>query len=189
VLAESENDWATFGLVGPQWRATVSTPEGQRIAALARPNHSSNKFFLGGRSFSRELIMRKPNFPNISTLALFVLLTLSFLTQLPTSAAAQPTAFPPARVVNVAVNFSTQVPLPDLSEAAVEASQKSSRIALYRLARDECAVMKTVIAEACQLTNMNISTQIQNYNNQNPVTLYVNGNANFTISLKDGAAE
>jgi hypothetical protein len=49
--------------------------------------------------------------------------------------------------------------------------------------------MKTVIAEACQLTSMNISTQIQNYNNQNPITLYINGNANFTISLKDSAAE
>jgi hypothetical protein len=116
-------------------------------------------------------------------------LTLSFLTQLPAPAAAQSMSFPPARVVSVSVNFSTQVPLPDLSEEAITASQKSSRIALYRLARDECAVMKTVIAEACQLTNMNISTQIQNHNNQNPVTLYVNGNANFTISLKEDAAE
>jgi hypothetical protein len=113
-----------------------------------------------------------------------------FLTQLPASATAQSMPFPPARVVNVSVNFSTQVPLPDLSEAAVAESQKSGRLYLYRLARDECDVMKTVIAEACQLTNMNISTQIQNHNNQNPVTLYINGNANFTISLKDdGAAE
>ena len=36
---------------------------------------------------------------------------------------------------------------------------------------------------------MNVSTQIQNYNNQNPVMLYVNGSANFTISLKEDAAE
>jgi len=130
--------------------------------------------------------MRHLNFAGCFTLAV---LALSFLTQQPAPAAAQPTGFPPAQVVNVAVNFSTQVPLPDLSEEAITASQMSSRIALYRLARDECAVMKTVIAEACQLTNMNISTQIQNYNNQNPVTLYINGNANFTISLKEGAAE
>jgi len=130
--------------------------------------------------------MRPFNFAGCFALAILAVL---FLTQLPASVAAQPTAFPPVRVVNVAVNFSTQVPLPDLSEEAIETSQKNSRIALYRLAREECAVMKTVIAEACQLTNMNISTQIQNYNNQNPVTLYVNGNANFTISLKDAAAE
>ena len=110
------------------------------------------------------------------------------LTQLPGAAAAQSMPFPPERVVNVSVNFSTQVPLPDLSEAAVAESQKSGRLSLYRLARDECEVMKSVIAEACRLTNMNISTQIQNYNNQNPVMLYVNGSANFTISLKDAAA-
>ena len=130
--------------------------------------------------------MRRLNFPACLTLAILAAFA---LTQLPGSAAAQSMPFPPARVVNVSVNFSTQVPLPDLSEAAVAESQKSGRLSLYRLARDECDVMKTVIAEACQLANMNISTQIQNYNNQNPVTLYINGNANFTISLKDGAAE
>ncbi len=59
--------------------------------------------------------MSRLDFPNISTLALFVLLTLSFLTQLPASAAAQSMPFPPSRVVNVSVNFNTQVPLPDLS--------------------------------------------------------------------------
>ncbi len=111
------------------------------------------------------------------------------LTQLTAGAAAQTMPFPPERVVNVSVNFSTQVPLPDLSEAAVVESQKSGRLSLYRLARDECEVMKSVIAEACRLTNMNISTQIQNYNNQNPVMLYVNGSANFTISLKDESGE
>ncbi len=130
--------------------------------------------------------MRRLNFPACLTLTALAAFALA---QLPGAAAAQSMPFPPARVVNVSVNFSTQVPLPDLSEAAVAESQKSGRLALYRLARDECDVMKTVIAEACQLTNMNISTQIQNYNNQNPVTLYVNGNANFTISLKDEGAE
>ena len=130
--------------------------------------------------------MRPFNFAGCFALAILAVL---FLIQLPASAAAQSMAFPPAQVVNVSVNFSTQVPLPDLSEAAVAESQKSGRLSLYRLARDECDVMKTVIAEACQLTNMNISTQIQNYNNQNPVTLYVNGNANFTISLKEEGAE
>ena len=123
-----------------------------------------------------------------SKIAACAALAALFLAQLPAAAAAQ-TAFPPAQVVNVSVNLSTQVPLPDLSEAAIIDSQKSGRLSLYRLAKDECEVMKTVIAEACRLTNMNISTQIQNYNNQNPVMLYVNGNANFTISLKDEGEE
>jgi len=124
-----------------------------------------------------------------SPLALGLAFAALVLTQLQGAAAAQSLPFPPERVVNVSVNFSTQVPLPDLSEAAIAETQKSGRLSLYRLARDECEVMKSVIAEACRLTNMNISTQIQNYNNQNPVMLYINGNANFTISLKDEAAE
>ena len=124
-----------------------------------------------------------------SPFALVLAVAALALTQLPGAAAAQSMPFPPERVVNVSVNFSTQVPLPDLSEAAIAESQKSGRLSLYRLARDECAVMKSVIAEACRLTNMNISTQIQNYNNQNPVMLYVSGNANFTISLKDEGGE
>ena len=128
--------------------------------------------------------MRRLNFPACLTLTALAAFALA---QLPGAAAAQSMPFPPDRVVNVSVNFSTQVPLPDLSEAAITETQRNGRISLYRLARDECDVMKTVVAEACQLTNMNISIQIQNYNNQNPVTLYVNGNANFTISLKDGA--
>ena len=105
------------------------------------------------------------------------------------AAAAQSMPFPPTRVVNVSVSFNTQVPLPDLSEQALADSQKSGRLSLYRLARDECDVMKTVIAEACQLTNINISTQIQNYNNGQPVMLYLNGNANFMIGLKPQGAE
>ena len=133
--------------------------------------------------------MSRLDFPNVSTLALFVLLAVSFLTQLPASAAAQSMPFPPSRVVNVSVNFNTQAPLPDLSEETLAASQKSGRLSLYGLARDECAVMKAVIAEACRLTSINISTQIQNYNNGQPVMLYINGSANFTISLKDEGAE
>ncbi len=121
-------------------------------------------------------------------IALAVMAAAVTLVQLPASASAQ-SPFAPAQVVNVSVNFSTQVPLPDLSEEAVSESQKNGRISLYKLARDECDVMKSVIAEACRLTNMNISTQIQNHHNQNPIMLYVNGSANFTISLKEDAGE
>lgn len=130
--------------------------------------------------------MRRMNFPACLTLA--VLAAAMTLVQLAASASAQ-TPFAPAQVVNVSVNFSTQVPLPDLSEEAVSESQKNGRVSLYKLARDECDVMKSVIAEACRLTNMNISTQIQNHHNQNPIMLYVNGSANFTISLKEDAGE
>ena len=92
-----------------------------------------------------------------------------------------------AQPVNVSVGFSTQVPLPDLNEAALAAAQKAGREYVYRLGRDECALLKETIAKTCRLTNLNINTQIQQHNNQ-PPRLHINGNANFTISLKEEAA-
>ncbi len=93
--------------------------------------------------------------------------------------------------VNVSVGFNTQVPLPDLSEDTLAAAQKAGREYVYRLGRDECALLKEIIAKTCRLTNLNINTQIQQHNNPGAPLLYINGNATFTISLKDavGGAE
>ena len=87
--------------------------------------------------------------------------------------------------VNVSVGFNTQVPLPDLSEDTLAAAQKAGREYVYRLGRDECALLKEIIAKTCRLTNLNINTQIQQHNNPGAPLLYINGNATFTISLKD----
>ncbi len=89
--------------------------------------------------------------------------------------------------VNVSVGFSTQVPLPDLSEATLAAAQKAGREYVYRLGREECALLRAIIAKTCRLTNLNINTQIQQHNNAQPPRLHINGNATFTISLKDEA--
>ena len=89
--------------------------------------------------------------------------------------------------VNVSVGFNTQVPLADLSEETLAAAQKAGREYVYRLGRDECALLKAVIAKTCRLTNLNINTQIQQHNNPGAPLLYINGNATFTISLKDDA--
>ena len=91
--------------------------------------------------------------------------------------------------VNVSVGFSTQVPLPDLSEETLATAQRAGRAYVYRLGRDECALLKATIAKTCRLTNLNINTQIQQHNNPGAPLLYINGNANFTISLKDEAAD
>ena len=90
-----------------------------------------------------------------------------------------------SQAVNVSVGFNTQVPLPDLSEETLAAAQKAGREYVYRLGRDECALLKAVIAKTCRLTNLNINTQIQQHNNPGAPLLYINGNATFTISLKD----
>ena len=90
--------------------------------------------------------------------------------------------------VNVSVGFNTQVPLPDLSEETLATAQRAGREYVYRLGRDECALLKATIAKSCRLTNLNINTQIQQHNNPGLPLLYINGNATFTISLKDVAA-
>ncbi len=91
--------------------------------------------------------------------------------------------------VSVSVAFNTQVPLPDLSEAALTAAQRAGREYLYRLGREECALLKAVIAKTCRLTNLSVNTQIQQqrHNAAQPM-LHINGNPSFTIGLKDDAA-
>ncbi len=88
--------------------------------------------------------------------------------------------------VNVSVGFNTQVPLPDLREATLAAAQKAGREYLYRLGREAGALLKAVIAKPCRLINLNVNTQIQQqrHNAAQPL-LHINGNATFTISLKD----
>ncbi len=91
--------------------------------------------------------------------------------------------------VNVSVGFNTQVPLADLSEETLTAAQKAGREYVYRLGRDECALLKAVIAKTCRLTNLNVNTQIQqHHHNAAQPLLHINGNASFTIGLKDDEA-
>ena len=90
--------------------------------------------------------------------------------------------------VNVSVGFSTQLPLADLSEATLAAAQKAGREYVSRLGREECGLLKAIIAKTCRLTNLNINTQIQQHNTAQPPRLHINGNATFTISLKDEVA-
>ncbi len=44
------------------------------------------------------------------------------------------------------------------------------------------------LPKTCRLTNLNINTQIQQHNTAQPPRLHINGNATFTISLKDEVA-
>ena len=89
-----------------------------------------------------------------------------------------------SNVVNVNVSFNSQVPLADTSDEAIARTQKRSRRFIYRMAVKECAVLKETIAETCRLTNLNVSTNVQHRSGNNPVMLNLNGNAQFSISLK-----
>ncbi len=133
--------------------------------------------------------MTKRRFPTSPARAILAATTLSLITVLPASATSLAMPLHGAQVVTVNVSFSTQVPLADLSDETLAASQKSGRSFIYRLARDECAVLKSIIAETCRLTSLNVSTQIQRYNQRNPVMLNINGNANFSVGLKTDEVE
>ena len=136
--------------------------------------------------------------PSIPRLAALVATTAAFALVLgaatlgagsPSTASARMISAHGTQMVNVNVSFSTQVPLPDLSEATLTATQEEGRRFIYRLGRKECAVLKAVIAKTCRLTNLNVSAQIRDHHDARPVRLYINGNATFTISLKDAAAK
>jgi len=129
---------------------------------------------------------------DLRNIALPVVALLAGLVLAPRAAPAEASIMAPfdgGQPVNVSVGFSTQVPLPDLSEETLATAQRAGRAYVYRLGRDECALLKATIAKTCRLTNLNINTQIQQHNNPGLPLLYINGNANFTISLKDEAAD
>ncbi len=114
--------------------------------------------------------------------ALFAPLLVSLLLSSPVEA--RKMALPQEEIVNVNVNFNSQSPISDLSEEAITKVRNEASRVLYEMAKKECALMLEVIAETCKLTNLNVSTQVQNYNNQAPMQIYINSSANFAITLK-----
>ncbi len=90
-----------------------------------------------------------------------------------------------ANAVSVNVSFQTRMPLADMSEKTLANTQKRGRRFIYNMASDECEVLKATIARTCRLTSINVSARIQDNYNDNPLKLYLNGSARFTISLKN----
>ena len=119
--------------------------------------------------------------------ALVVLATVfvALATGLAAEAVGRSMPFDTARSVNVNASFRTFLTLPDESEQALASTQKRGREFIYRMAGEECAVLKATIAQTCRLTNINVSARIQDHHNQNPLRLYLDGNAQFTITLKN----
>ena len=87
--------------------------------------------------------------------------------------------------INVNVSFNTYVPLPDSQERTLVDTQHAGRRFIYRMAIRECAVLRETIAKSCRLSNLNISAQVRDNNNRGPVKLYLNGSAQYAITLKD----
>ena len=101
------------------------------------------------------------------------------------SAEGQPKALPVSKLVNVNVTFTMELPLPDESEEALADTQKAGRTLIYKSASDECAVLEETIAAACRLRSLNVSTKVRRQKGQMPALVFLNGRAQFAISLKD----
>ncbi len=86
--------------------------------------------------------------------------------------------------ISVSVGFSTQMPLADTTDQTLASTQKRGRTFIYRMARDECAVLKATIAGTCRLASLNVNARLNNPRHNQPVTLHINGNARYLISLK-----
>ncbi|MCG8545721.1 MAG: hypothetical protein MJE12_16085 [Alphaproteobacteria bacterium] len=119
------------------------------------------------------------------------LLAASLLTGALLAAAAQArsASLNQGQTINVNVTFNTQMMLQEIDEQALVDKQQAGRKFMYRMASKECAVLKETIAQTCRLTKLNVSAQLREQKNQNPYRLYINGNAQFVITLKDNLAQ
>ena len=86
-------------------------------------------------------------------------------------------------IVNVSINFNSQSPLTETNEKAISAIQKMGRKMIYKMAREECETLRKTIAETCSLKSLNVSSQLRQKHNR-PNSLYINGSAQFSITLK-----
>ena len=120
----------------------------------------------------------------VPVLAGAAIAALSATMMAPASASMRSSLLQGPEMVHVNVSFNSQVPLADTSDNAIANTQRTGRRFIYRMAVKECAVLKETIAETCRLTNLNVSTNVQNRSGNNPVMLNLSGNAQFGISLK-----
>lgn len=134
-----------------------------------------------------KLRNRRPG--KASALAVWAIAILAPTAVLAASAAAKSMPLYGDQPVSVNVGFSTFLPLPDLSDQTLASAQTTGRSVIYRLARDECAVLKSTIARTCRLTSISVSTRIDEHDNGRPLKLYLNGNAQFAITLENGEGD
>ena len=114
----------------------------------------------------------------------FAALTLA-LTAAPALAESNAIALPATGPVNVNVSYNLQLPAgpgPDTAEL-LSSAERDARKSMYTLAAKECEALLATIASSCQITAINVSTQINRYPGQVP-TLYISSNVSMQIALK-----
>ena len=86
--------------------------------------------------------------------------------------------------ITVSISFNTQMPLSDVTDQTLLNTQKQGRTFVYRMAKEECALLKATIAATCRLTSLNVNSQLRNQHGNRPVSLNINGSARYLITLK-----
>lgn len=87
-------------------------------------------------------------------------------------------------IVNVSVSFNTQTQVNEVDEQKLLEMQQSGRTFIYRLAEKECEVLKATIAETCRLRSISSSSQLREQGIGGERYLYLNGSAQYGITLK-----
>lgn len=95
-------------------------------------------------------------------------------------------AAPTSSFINVNVSFDMQMPLADDETKTLSDAQTRGRKMIYRQAVAECPILLETIAATCSLTRLNVSTRLNRRNNNQKQFLNLNGNAQFSITLRDG---
>lgn len=84
--------------------------------------------------------------------------------------------------IPVNASYSLQIPATD-DEKAVSDQEKALKRSMYERAARECDDLKATIARTCQITNINVSTQL-NRNPGSPAQIYVSTNVQMQITAK-----
>lgn len=87
----------------------------------------------------------------------------------------------PAIWVNT--SYSLQIPADADADARVTEQEKTLKRSMYERAARECEDLKATIAQTCQVTSINVSTQI-NRNPGTPTQIYVSTNVQMQVTIK-----
>jgi hypothetical protein len=83
----------------------------------------------------------------------------------------------------VNTSYSAQEPVSGESDAKIGDQEKTLKRSMYERAARECDDLKATIALSCQVTNINVSTQI-NRNPGTPTQIYVSANVQMQVTTK-----
>jgi len=90
---------------------------------------------------------------------------------------------PEVRPFGVNTSYSVQVPVSGETDTQFTDQEKSLKRSMYERAARECDDLKATIALTCQITSINVSTQITR-NPGTPSQVYVSANVQMQVTVK-----